>query len=550
MSLSWATVAFSHRVLVVARTTTSLNRILDVLPALADDPRIQVSFTIDEGSEFSVGVADRVRALGAHIIPWSAATTTAFDLVIAASDNSDLHELVGPLLLIPHGAGYQKYSPHSDPAAGPDRELSGLGVAALWHRGRPIPTRIGVSHENQIAQLKLAAPALADRAAVIGDPCLDRLSMLGRDRDRQRRLLGLRPGQALVAVTSTWGGESTMGRWPTLPAELLAQLPYDEFRVAAILHPNVWAYHGSWQIEHWLKRARSAGLMLVPPTGSWQSVLAAASCVLGDHGSLSAYATGLRSPLVLATFGDAEVPAGTSMSELGAQMPRLVREQPLSNQIRRAIADVDRAQLDRLADQVFARRGESLALLRELMYEMMVLTPPAATPVPEPSPIDPLPIPRTRSLRVAIESDDDAATMRRFPATLSDLARPEDFGHLVVTEGEPDERLAQNAAILVADYRMTEAAAQAWGATTLNRLPGCRVAAAAVSADTIVTTLRDGRLIRASTTACAGVHPDPELLASALYHRLVRTRPPGLRPLTVAVGAGAITATVEFDSVR
>ncbi|MBY8863880.1 hypothetical protein K7711_45975 [Nocardia sp. CA2R105] len=532
----------------MTRTITSLNRILDVLPALADDPRIQVSFTIDEGSEFSVGVADRVRALGARMIPWSDATTTAFDLVIAASDNSDLRELKGSVLLIPHGAGYQKYSPYSAPAAGLDRELSGLAAAALWDRDRPIPARIGLSHGNQLTQLNRAAPELADRAVVIGDPCLDRLSMLARDRDRQRRLLGLREGQALVVVTSTWGPESTMGRWPTLPADLLAQLPYDEFRVAAILHPNVWAYHGSWQIEHWLKRARSAGLILIPPTGPWHSVLAAACCVLGDHGSLSAYAAGLQIPLVLAAFGDAEVAAGTSMAELGAQMPRLDRDQPLSDQIRRAIVEVDRAQLDRLADQVFARRGESLALLQGLMYKMMASTPSALPPVPEPSLTEPLSVPRVRALRAVIESNGDAATIRRLPAALSDLVRHEDLGHLVVTEGEPDERLAQNAAILVADQYMTETAAQEWGTATLSRLPGCRIAAAPVSENTIHAMLRDGRRIRASTRTRAGAHPDPGLLASALHYRLVRTRPSSLDPVAVTLGTTAVM--VEFESTQ
>ena len=549
MSSAWATtVDCSHRVLAVTRTVTSLNRILDVLPALADDPRIQISFTVDEGSEFSVGVVDRVHALGARIIPWSVATTMPFDLVVAASDNSDLHELIGPVLLIPHGAGYQKYSPHSDPAAGADRELSGLAAAALWHRDRPIPARIGLSHTDQLAPLRRTAPTLADRAVVIGDPCLDRLSMLTRTRDRQRRLLGLAHGQRLVVVTSTWGSESTMGRWPTLPADLLAQLPYDEFRVAAILHSNVWAYHGSWQIEHWLTRARSAGLMLIPPAGPWQSVLAAASCVLGDHGSLSAYATGLRHPLMLAAFGDAEVPPGTAMAELGARMPRLDRERPLSEQIRKAIADVDHAQLDRLADRVFARRGESLTLLQQLMYEMMTLTPPAITPIPEPSPIDPPPTTGPRALRTAIEDAGDAVTMRRFPAALSDLARRNDIGHLVVDADEPDDRLAQNAAILVADQHMTEAAAQAWNTETLNVLPGCRIATAPVSVNAIVATVRDGRSIRVCSTDCTGAQPDPGVLASALCHRLVTTRSPDLRPLTVTIGT--TTATVEFDSMR
>lgn len=551
MSPSWTTLDIGHRVLAVARTMTSLNRIMDVLPALADDPRIQVLFTVDEGSEFSLGVADHVRAIGARTIPWSTATTVAFDLVIAASDHSDLHQLTGPLLLVPHGAGYQKYSVYSDAAAGADRKLSGLAISALRHQGRPVPTRIGLSHDSQRAQLEQAAPGLIDHAAVIGDPCLDRLAMLARDRDRQRRLLGLQPWHSLVAVTSTWGSESTMGRWPTLPADLLAQLPYDEFRVAAILHPNVWAYHGSWQVEHWLKRARAAGLMLIPPTGPWQSVMAAADSVLGDHGSLSAYAAGLRRPLLLAAFGDNEVPAGTSMSELGKRIPRLVRGQPLTEQIQHAIATVDHAELDQLADQVFARRGQSLALLQDLMYELMVLTPPAGKPIPAAPAAESLSIARPRAFRVSITIDDNVARMRRFPATLSDVARPKEPCHLVATEGDPDERQAQNAAIVIADHQMTEDAAQAWGTTALARLPGCRIAAAPLTGNAVVAVLRDGRLVR-TTVVTPDTDPslrwDAELLSSALYSRLVQNpERTDLPPLVVTVGSA--TATVEFESI-
>lgn len=285
----------------MARTVTSLNRVLDVLPAVADDPRLHVWFTVDEGSQFSIGVAERIRAMGARIVPWDEAITTTFDLIVAASDNSDLHRLMGPLFLIPHGAGYQKYSPNSEAGVGIARELSGLASTALWHDGRPIPARIGLSHDNQFTYLETAAAELVDRAVVIGDPCLDRLMQLDRDRDRLRQSMGLRPGQSLVVVTSTWGSESALGKWPSLPTDLVAELPHDEFRVAAIMHPSVWAYHGSWQVRHWLRRARAAGLILVPPTGPWQAVLAASDCVVGDHGSLSAYTAGLRRPLLQET---------------------------------------------------------------------------------------------------------------------------------------------------------------------------------------------------------------------------------------------------------
>lgn len=33
---------------------------------------------------------------------------------------------------------------------------------------------------------------------------------------------------------------------------LLAELPYDQFRIALVLHPNVWSSHSRRQIEAWL----------------------------------------------------------------------------------------------------------------------------------------------------------------------------------------------------------------------------------------------------------------------------------------------------------
>jgi hypothetical protein len=546
MNRSWATIDASHQVLAVTRTVTSLNRILDVLPALADDPRLQVWFTVDEGSEFSVGVAERVQAMGARTVPWGEAATMSFDLIVAASDNSDLHRLAGPLLLVPHGAGYQKYSPYSDTSAGTARELSGLAATALWHDGRPVPARIGLSHDNQLAQLKAAAPMLVDRAVVIGDPCLDRLTLLNRDRGRVRQRLGLRPGQSLIAVTSTWGRESALGRWPSLPRDLIAGLPHDEFRVAAILHPNIWAYHGSWQVRHWLSRARAAGLILIPPTGPWQSVLAASDCVVGDHGSLSAYAAGLRCPLLLAAFGDAEVPPGTAMSELGKRIPRLVRQRPLTDQISRAIGTVDRELLDQLADQVFAYRGQSQARLRAVMYELLGLTLPDWSPTPAMLPqIEPIASVRPLAFRVRVEfADPDAgdtvAILRRYPATLSDPARPLEGSHLVATASDPDERLAQNAAAVVADHLTTDEAVRAWATATLAELPGCRIAAAVTEDGAVVAMLRDGRLLRVHAV---DAECDPHLLASALYCQLMRhPHLPDLPTLVIAAGPSVITA--------
>ncbi|WP_345496012.1 hypothetical protein [Nocardia callitridis] len=507
-------------------------------------------FTVDAGSEFSSGVAEHIRNIGARIVSWDEAKRTRFQLIVAASDNSDLHELDGPLFLTPHGAGYQKYSPHSDPATGA-RTLSGFAPSALWHNGIPVPARIGLSHENQRAHLTAVAPELLDRTVVIGDPCLDRLTALTRDRDRLRRQLGLRRGQSLIVVTSTWGANSTIGQWPSLPADLLAQLPHDEFRVAAILHPNIWTYHGAWQIRQWLARARDAGLILVEATGPWKSLLAAADCVIGDHGSLSAYSTGLLRPLMLAAFGTAEVPPNTSMFELGQRLPHLAHDRPLAPQIRDAIDSVDDPLLERLADQVFEHRGASQTRARTVMYELLNLTPPPWSPlVPVPEHPEPLPGTVPRAFRVAVEIDHRSGehrtlTLRRYPAILDNPAEHQHGNHLVVASNEPDERLAQNAAIVVADTSMTVDTAYDWAAETLGELPGCRIAAAASDDGTLFALLRDGRTIsaRAIDAPC-----DPHVLASALHYHLSNQAQGDTSP-TLLITTGSQRATIEFHAL-
>ncbi|HEY3712730.1 MAG TPA: hypothetical protein VGL64_25355, partial [Amycolatopsis sp.] len=102
--------------LVVARTVTTVTRLLDVLSLFEDDPRIQVVFTFDglNPAIFSAGLPEFVHSLGTHVVPWAQAVKPGFDLAIAASENDDLAELPSPVLLIPHGIGHQKYYPRTE----------------------------------------------------------------------------------------------------------------------------------------------------------------------------------------------------------------------------------------------------------------------------------------------------------------------------------------------------------------------------------------------------------------------------------------------------
>ncbi|MCM3923850.1 hypothetical protein ND748_19525 [Frankia sp. AiPs1] len=108
-ALTRSTRSASHRVLIVVHNVTALTRLLDVLPAFADDPRVRLLFTVVDGSPFGSGAAEFLDDIGARAIPWESAVTSRFDLAVAAGRSGDLHRLSPPLVVLPHGAGYNKY---------------------------------------------------------------------------------------------------------------------------------------------------------------------------------------------------------------------------------------------------------------------------------------------------------------------------------------------------------------------------------------------------------------------------------------------------------
>ncbi|WP_241837539.1 hypothetical protein [Streptomyces sp. CB02115] len=82
---------------------------------------------------------------------------------------------------------------------------------------------------------------------------------------------------------------------------MTSELPSDEYRIAAVLHPNIWHGHGPGQIRAWLDRARRAGLALIDPLEDWRQALLAADVVIGDHSSVTYYAAALGTPVLLGT---------------------------------------------------------------------------------------------------------------------------------------------------------------------------------------------------------------------------------------------------------
>lgn len=262
----WLTVRGCKRVLVVIHTVTFAQRLREVFGLLDADLRIQVVFTAAPHA-FGNGVTRYLRDLGITPVPWEEALRTEFDLAVAAGSRG-LHELRSPVLRISHGAGQIK--PLTDVAAlapGEQRMPGMLSRLHLMHDGRVVPEAIGYAHQRDLEQLARSCPEALPRAHVVGDPCVDRIMAERPRREYYRHALGIEDGQRLVVVTSTWGPNSTFARLDSLLPQLLNQLPGDGHRIALLLHPNVFAGHGTWQVHGWLAGCRGIAVVPTGPTG-------------------------------------------------------------------------------------------------------------------------------------------------------------------------------------------------------------------------------------------------------------------------------------------
>ncbi|MFJ2626897.1 CDP-glycerol glycerophosphotransferase family protein [Streptomyces sp. NPDC087532] len=514
----WRTFGGERTLVVAARTVTSLVRVLDVVPEIVhDDARVTVVFAYDPTSAFNNGVLDLLRASGCRTLPWSQLSEISPDLLVSASENISVPVGDYPVLVLPHGVGFHKLVPDS---SGAGTRLSGLVPQDLLTARR---AWLAVSHPDQAAQLSAAHPDTVGRTVLVGDPCFDRLRASARWRERYRSALGLLPGQRLVLVSSTWGGESLIGTRPGLPAELLAQLPTDEFRVALVLHPNVWSAHGSWQVGVMQQSALESGLIVIDPTDGWQQALVASDVVIGDHGSVTLYGAAVDRPVLLAAFGSEAVP-GTAGYALRSAAQWVVSGQALREQLEEALS---RHHSDRFADvtaRAFAEPDAALSLLRDLVYDLIGL--PAQKHLPPRSPrAFPLPPPavtRVRSLIVHTEVERDATgdvhvRVRRFPAALAEepAEGESSFWHLACDIDEPDTRLTDSASVIcaIAGLVASEAAAESV-ARLLSDFPGARIVALSQENGCLVG-LRDGRTVRVTTPN--GAFTSPGTAAAAVY---------------------------------
>lgn len=510
---AWRTAHADLHVLLVIHSLTAATRIADVLPALYD-PRVQLYCTRTTGGVFANGLDEYLREAQIRHISWEEAKETEFDLAITASLGDDLHELKTKILRIPHGNGYnkkwsQESGVRSQESEVRSQEVFGLSDNTLKHQGRLVPSSIALSHSEQFDRLAQGCPDALPLAFLSGDPCYDRLLAGVPHRLTYRKALGLRHGQKLITVNSTWKDESLYGSHPGVITELLARLPYDHYRVALVLHPNVWSSHGPRQIRIWQDEALRSGLLLIPPHEGWRAAVIAADLVLSDYGSVSVYAAALGRPLLLSADGRDSVDPDSALGRLYAVAHPLDPHATLVPQFEQA-EKLRELTHETALTWVSSAPGRALDLIRAEAYRLMGATPPPGRPrllaPPEPEVQSPEPT----SLWVRAWPTDDGLAVHRGPA-------PEPGGVLVCSDAEMDHRLAAAADVLTIAEDALPADERLWSETVFAHRPGALLTAV-YSAEEVRLRTRDGSLLRVRFT---GLVDDPGLVAGVLAERLV-----------------------------
>ncbi|MBO0819495.1 MAG: hypothetical protein J2P26_01445, partial [Nocardiopsaceae bacterium] len=524
-------------VLFAARSANALHRLLDVIPVFAGDDRVSRLFTLVPGSDFGLEALAAIERAEARTLPWAQARQRSFDLILAASPKGDLH-LHGPCVLLPHGAGFNKTVP------GEGAMPSGLDPANVMPGGHALASFYALAHPSQLARLAEFSPRAAERAAVVGDPVLDRILASRSHRDRYRETLGT-GGRKLIVLTSTWGPESLLERRPGLVAELATRLPHDAYQLAALAHPNVRGQIGGFELSERLAPALDAGLILAEPYQEWAALLIAADAVITDHGSAALYAGALDRPVIAACDGGTELLPGSPMAALLAAVPSL--DQPgdlrdhlpddLPGALEAAISAYRPGSGPTVAESAFAEQGRAIELLRAEVYRLLGLAPPDVIAAARPLPIPVTAARPVSAFAVKTYTDGDEVRVERFPAHTDVPAH-----HLAAEYGAASERHLRGAGLVYRRASRDDRAAQVgltpsaphsetwtadgWTARVLDDYPGCRTAAVILSPELGVARTRAGSFltVRIEPRQAGGriVHTDPAAVLSAVHEWLAR----------------------------
>ncbi|MEU2249050.1 hypothetical protein [Streptomyces sp. NPDC019224] len=366
-----------------------------------------------------------------------------------------------------------------------------------------------------------------------GDPCMDQLRACLPFRERYRRALGLHPGQQLVVVSSTWGEGSLLGSSQAdVLRRTLAELPVEEFRVLAAIHPNAYYGHGAWQLQSWLAPLMDSGLILPnPESDTWKAALCAADFLVGDHGSLTMYGTSLGIPCILGAFEESKVAPDSPMDGLGRILPRISSAHPLRPQLYAARTQKNNPALRAVGQTVTSEPGRSAELLRRLFYTWLRLDEPeypatsAAVPVPAGPSVDRTgrtPYEEAMFVTAFLRSGsqgptDGEVTVCRYPAARQrGQGRHLSSAHLAADRDDPVRAWPRAADVLLIPHeRIPRPDNDQWH-TYEASVAGCGMVAAETTDQGCLASLRDGRKVRVTW-----LHRPPwatfALAASAAY---------------------------------
>ncbi|GAB3453491.1 hypothetical protein [Actinophytocola sediminis] len=378
-----------------------------------------------------------------------------------------------------------------------------------------------------------------------GDPRFDRLLASLGERTHYRAALGVGEQDTFVVVSSTWWERSLFGSWPDLLRQLLAELPVDSYRVAAVLHPHIWFGHGPAQVRSWLAACLRAGLILIPPQEGWAATLIAADVVVGDHGAVTTYGAAINRPVLLAAFPDEDIAEHTAVHALGARAPLLDRNRPLRDQIDETVNHHTDGHHRQVASLVSSMPGKSAHRLRELCYDTLGIPEPFG-PVPVPL----LPLPHAGGSRGGVgvrvsgtSTADGVISLSRHPADAligRSTPRPRlPDAHLVAAADHPLPAVRGNA-----DIVFRHGQDPGWLNHAFERHPFSALAASLPADGTCLVRVKDG-----VTVHCRVTDLDPLVAASALYLWIShggRGTPP--RSLRVRADAGPI-GTVSLTTL-
>ncbi|MFE3825328.1 hypothetical protein [Streptomyces sp. NPDC059092] len=443
----------------------------------------------------------------------------------------------------------------------------GLSPEWLLADGTPVADSLVLSHPEQVERLRAACPEAVSTAVLAGDPCFDRMLAAVPYRERFRRALGVRRGQRLVLLNSTWNPDSLFGDGgaedvlPSLLPRLTAELPADTYRPAAVLHPNIWHGHGPGQVRAWLDRARRGGLALVDPLDGWRQALIAADVIIGDAGSVTYYGAALGTPVLLGAAPTDGLDAGSPVAAFVRRAPRLAPHAPLRSQLETLLNSRPGPQPATEPDPgpaglVSSVPGEAATLLRRHFYGLIGVPEPS-----EPALLDPLPLPsyepvtRTAPLRVVTRLlGAGEVEVARYADPRAEPGEDEEGGdaHTAVHEDTLDPgRLA------LADVIFRYGAAddprfggpERWTEEVLARHPHSALAAFVAEGGVCTVRTRAGSLLRLSAHAPDGPlsGADPAVCASALHAWLAGGSTPdelAAGGMTVHTGAGVCQVSV------